>query len=274
MDTNVVYFHFVTNFTFVGLLTVDPKQRLKMSDLLHNEWIQGTSGHVYPDSCLMTPGVLAKGVKSLGKFNNAISNSHAAFHAAQRTGFKLQEVTNARLAQRRKNKNSRSSSSSESSRSSAGSLTPTRGLALNIRNSPMRNLSSNSSQSNASSAASTGFVPMLGPSNQPSKLLTNSSNLEGSGIFSFGEQRIAALSATLTPSPHRLTPPAADPHNNNRDVGGPTISTAKRKLDVGIDDDDCVIVEEIPQQQNPSAQNSMVQESPAKRPRNETIVLE
>ncbi|KAK7869906.1 hypothetical protein R5R35_013702 [Gryllus longicercus] len=114
-----------------GLLTVDPKKRLQMHNLLSNEWLQGGNARLYPSTPLMTPDILATG-SSTKSVQLGVKQTFNAFHQAHREGFRLQEVGNAKLAQRRRMKKSStdarscSSSSNFSTSSSSGtSLTPT-----------------------------------------------------------------------------------------------------------------------------------------------------
>ncbi|EEB18286.1 Ribosomal protein S6 kinase alpha-5, putative [Pediculus humanus corporis] len=107
-----------------GLLTVDPKQRLQMKDLLENEWLQGSNTSVYPTTPLMTPDVLTTG-SSARSAEIGVKKTFKAFHQAHKEGFRLQDVVNAKLAQRRRMKKSTdvrscSSSSSFSTSSSSG----------------------------------------------------------------------------------------------------------------------------------------------------------
>jgi hypothetical protein len=43
---------------FIGLLTVDPKDRLKLSDLKNNEWIKEYSMELMPSTQLVSPDML------------------------------------------------------------------------------------------------------------------------------------------------------------------------------------------------------------------------
>ncbi|CAH0546581.1 unnamed protein product [Brassicogethes aeneus] len=97
-----------------GLLTVDPSQRLRMSDLERNSWVQGSQN--LPQTPLMTPDVLTGGLAE-----RSLKNTFDAFHKAQREGFRLQDVLSAKLAQRRRLKKSSSDNNSSSSFTSEGS---------------------------------------------------------------------------------------------------------------------------------------------------------
>ncbi|XP_056630842.1 ribosomal protein S6 kinase alpha-5-like isoform X1 [Diorhabda sublineata] len=107
-----------------GLLTVEPSQRLRMIDLQHNTWIQGSQN--FSQTPLMTPDVLGSTAE------RTLQTTFNAFHQAEREGFRLQDVLNAKLAQRRRlkksssdNNSSNSSFTSESSLKS-GPVTPAR----------------------------------------------------------------------------------------------------------------------------------------------------
>lgn len=96
------------------MLTVDPKGRLTMEDLLSNEWIKGSDDTVFSTTPLVTPDRLSLNRGSVSAIQNLISATMVAFHKAHRDGFRLQDVTNAPLARRRRMKNSGSTDSSRS----------------------------------------------------------------------------------------------------------------------------------------------------------------
>ena len=228
---------------------MDPKQRLTMEELRTSEWLQGNK-QVVSTTPLVTPDVLSLNPSVA----SSISKTFTAFHMAHREGFRLQDVTKAPLAQRRKLKKSSNEARSSSSDSahSHGSLTPTKSLTSSARSSPSRNLSNNSQASNAS----TGFVP------------AKSTNLENSGYFSFKESRIAALLPSLTPI-----------KDSEDSSSGVTIDSSvhgvKRKLEIPYepeeedDDDDCIIISEEAPPSDVLNNNNC-----AKRPRMDTIVIE
>lgn len=249
-----------------------------MEELKANEWIKkaSTSNCVTP---LITPDVLGQNATSILNVKTQLTVTMDAFHKAHREGFRLQDVTKAPLAQRRKMK--RSSDARSSSSDSVGSLTPTRGsmtptkgLTLSpMRNSPVRNLSNNSSVSNAS-ITSTGFTPVCVASSQNKSQTT----LESSGYFSFKESRIAAM-----------MPGAASSSQGEKEVTNEDSvrKGTKRKLELeeAEDDDDCVIIgEEAPTTSSGQRtdgrtgsdvlNNNSATTSNAKRPRSETIVIE
>ncbi|PRD22563.1 UNVERIFIED_CONTAM: Ribosomal protein S6 kinase alpha-5 [Trichonephila clavipes] len=100
-----------------GLLTVDPHRRLTMQQLRHNPWIKGQNLSVYSSTPLMTPGVLSS-LTSPRAAENALNATMVAFHKVTRDGFRLQDVSAAPLAQRRKQKKSSTDVGSSSSLSS------------------------------------------------------------------------------------------------------------------------------------------------------------
>ncbi|CAK8693241.1 ribosomal protein S6 kinase alpha-5-like [Clavelina lepadiformis] len=99
-----------------GLLTVDPKSRLKITDLESSPWIQGSCA---PTTPLLSPQVLSPGPRLPTSFKATLK----AFHMAAKDGFQLSAVNNAPLAQRRNRKRTRKRNASTSSdtRSSSGS---------------------------------------------------------------------------------------------------------------------------------------------------------
>nr|CAD7265487.1 unnamed protein product [Timema shepardi] len=72
-----------------GLLTVDPKERLRMIDLRANDWVQGNNSRLYPATPLMTPDVLTTG-SSARSAEMGVKQTFSAFHKAHREGFRLQ----------------------------------------------------------------------------------------------------------------------------------------------------------------------------------------
>jgi ribosomal protein S6 kinase alpha-5 len=251
-----------------GLLTVDCSQRLTMQDLRSSEWLQGSNSQVFSLTPLVTPNVLSLNPSSVTSVRSQINFAMDAFHKAHREGFRLQDVTKAPLAKRRKLKKSSEDARSSSSDSSAsyGSLTPTKGLTQSpMRNSPVRNLSNNSS----SSTTSTGFAT-----------IKQQANLESSGYFSFKESRIAAMMPALIPEEtcesatdsSKVTQPESSQAEASRG--------AKRKMDFAVkdnidDDDDCIIVgEEMAPPSSNIRQTDAINNNNSKRPRLDTIVIE
>ncbi len=260
---------------FLGLLTVDPKQRLTMQELRSSEWLQGTQ--VFSLTPLVTPDVLSLNPSTVVSVRTQLNVINDAFHKAHREGFRLQDVTKAPLAKRRKMKKSSTDTRSSSSDSSAshGSTTPTKGLTQSpMRNSPVRNLSNNSQ----SSTTSTGFTPMgatLAAGKQPP-------GLDSSGFFSFKEARIAALMPTIpqdneistisSSSSTQVPSSGSNGHLQKDRKQESSARGAKRKIDYDDDDDDCVIIgEEVA----PGVQQTdTINNNNAKRPRSDTIVIE
>ncbi|CAH1124929.1 unnamed protein product [Ceutorhynchus assimilis] len=99
-----------------GLLTVTPSQRLRMSDLQNNSWVQGHQN--LPQNILMTPDILGSSAEK------TLQTTFNAFHQAEREGFRLQDVLSAKLAQRRRKKKSSSDNTSTSSFTSESSSKP------------------------------------------------------------------------------------------------------------------------------------------------------
>ena len=241
-----------------GLLTVDPKERLTMTALRSNEWIQGRNSQVFSITPLVTPNVLSLNQASMHKVQHQISATFDAFHKAHRAGFRLQDVTKAPLFQRRKLKRSSSSNSTDSAHSQ-GCQTPTKHLTHSsplrgspIRNSPvphaaahgspMRNLSSNSQ---ASSTSSMGFTPQLTIRQQlkfsqqqqaaaaqqakeahsQTSRASDSHSLESSGYFSFKESQIQALLPTTTPLNSDRSSTASTSRSTSSSIGAASTSS-------------------------------------------------
>ncbi|VEN34086.1 unnamed protein product [Callosobruchus maculatus] len=115
-----------------GLLTVNPAQRLRMSDLQHDPWIQGSQN--FPQTPLMTPDILGSSAEK------TLQTTFNAFHQAQREGFRLQDVLNAKLAQRRRMKKS----SSENNSSASSSFTSEGGSVKSAPSTPLTSKSKSS----------------------------------------------------------------------------------------------------------------------------------
>lgn len=82
-----------------GLLTVDPSERLTISEVQNHEWL--ASGRDIPTTPLMTPGILGRSNKRT-IVETALNVAYTAFHQATREGFALMAVEQAPLAKRRK----------------------------------------------------------------------------------------------------------------------------------------------------------------------------
>jgi len=141
-----------------GMLTVDPSKRLTMEDLLDNAWLEGGMGGL-----LATPGVLNQSSRGA---ENAVLQTLNAFHLAHKQGFRLQEVSTARLAQRRKLKKSNDGRSSSSSNFS-------------------------SSSSNGSGCSIKGSFTSSSASKQ------SSVDVQEQNFFSFGEARVQEYLSSL-----------------------------------------------------------------------------
>ncbi|KAB7498116.1 Ribosomal protein S6 kinase alpha-5 [Armadillidium nasatum] len=162
-----------------GLLTVDSSNRLTMSDLLSHEWMMGTT--LYSLTPLFTPNMLlSKGFsQSKGPPTAEAGVKHAfyAFHIATRQGFRLQDVSKARLAQRRKNKKGSSDGRSHSSASSFSSVSSASSFSSGTS-------SMNTPQKERCSGSSVGLTPKREKS-----------------VFDFGEDRVNAYLSSLPSSP-------------------------------------------------------------------------
>eukprot|EP00794_Sanderia_malayensis_P019939 gene19939-21892_t len=97
----------------LGLLTVDPKRRLTLMEILAHDWLCGRVE--VPTTPLMTPDVLDMSGSHVG---TALRVALNVYHKAARSGFTLMDVSNAPLAKRRKNKNA----SNESQKGSPDTL--------------------------------------------------------------------------------------------------------------------------------------------------------
>ncbi|KAK3919556.1 Ribosomal protein S6 kinase alpha-5 [Frankliniella fusca] len=155
-----------------GLLTVDPKKRLRMSDLLTSEWIQGSDRAGFATVPLMTPDVLTTG-----------SSARSA---------EINEVVNAKLAQRRRNKKSSvdNRSFSTSSNFSSSSSSGTSSIQT-----PVKIPSSSSAQSPASASAASTSSAQPQQRARPRGAADNSDN-----VFNFGESRVREYLSSLSSS--------------------------------------------------------------------------
>lgn len=98
-----------------GLLTVDPKQRLKVNDFLRSAWVSGESA---PNTPLHSPGVIPGSPRSIQSF----TASTKSLNRVARKGFQLSAVNNAPLAKRRKKKRKHSGSTETRSSSEESSI--------------------------------------------------------------------------------------------------------------------------------------------------------
>lgn len=157
-----------------GLLTVDPKQRITMSELLSHPWVVGHLKGGYSNTPLMTPDVLSSHSSTGRATETAIKATFDAFHMARLEGFRLLDVSAAPLAQRRKLKKSstdaRSSSCSSNSSISGSHATST------------SSSSSTSRQRNSSLTTPTSLRP---PSDQ------------SDSVFNYSESKVSAYLSGL-----------------------------------------------------------------------------
>lgn len=112
-DTDTDYWSLISQRArnlITGLLTVDVKSRFDMTQVINHPWFTIVSPKSV--SCLHTP-------QNQDFFLHEMRDTFDAFSHAQKQGFRLQEVGNAKLAQRRRHKKS-TTSSDESSTSELG----------------------------------------------------------------------------------------------------------------------------------------------------------
>lgn len=105
-------------FVLSGLLTVNPSERLTISEVQNHEWL--SSGRDIPTTPLKTPGMLGRAQKRT-YVESALNAAYSAFHKAAREGFALQAVEQAPLAKRRKKKKNTSEDRRSTNCSSEGS---------------------------------------------------------------------------------------------------------------------------------------------------------
>lgn len=114
-DTDTEYWTLVSppaKHLVTGLLTVDPKLRLDMTQLTEHMWFK-PSGVQLATPLLHTP-------HDQSAFVTEVKDTFDAFTHAQKLGFRLQDVGNAKLAQRRRHKQSNSAGSHCSEESDVG----------------------------------------------------------------------------------------------------------------------------------------------------------
>ncbi|XP_063920570.1 ribosomal protein S6 kinase alpha-5-like isoform X2 [Zophobas morio] len=160
-----------------GLLTVNPSQRLRMTHLETNTWVQGNQNFI--STPLMTPDIL------LGTAaEKSLQTTFNAFHKAQREGFRLQDVLSAKLAQRRRMKKSSSDNNSTSSSSftSEGSLKSGPKLSVDVKK------TDDSKETKVNSAERVD------------------------NVFNFGEKRVTEFLETMSANP--LDPETVSPSNS------------------------------------------------------------
>ena len=105
-----VYTRHLNNCSILGLLTVDTKSRLTLSDLATHQWLVPQSA---PSTPLCTSCVLGR--SRAKQTESAIKQTFIAFQKATRAGFMLGDVSRAPLAKRRRIKKERSPLQSSSS---------------------------------------------------------------------------------------------------------------------------------------------------------------
>lgn len=135
------------------MLTVEPSRRLQMKDVQRHRWLHASQGGQAGHTPLRTPGVLS----SCSTVSYQLSATLDAFHQATREGLRLQDVSAAPLAKRRKlKKNSFDNRSSSTDSNNSTSTNSSSGVTQSpVRQSPVRTFSNASS----TSQGSTGFVP-------------------------------------------------------------------------------------------------------------------
>lgn len=202
-----------------GLLTVNPDQRLRMNDLRNNAWVQGCQN--FPQTPLMTPDVLS----SSDSTERGLQTTFNAFHKAEREGFRLQDVLNAKLAQRRRQKKSSSDNMSISSCSVTsensiknGSTTPISSkvnISVDLKKTEERPERSSSSQD---------IVP-----GSITKTRSSSSDRKDN-VFCFGDTRVKEYLNTMSSSP--LNPENVSPSNSvSARVSESTVSVDRKDTD-------------------------------------------
>lgn len=202
-----------------GLLTVNPIKRLRMSDLKTNNWVQGNQN--MPQTPLMTPEVLT----SSSSAEQSLQTTFNAFHKAHREGFRLQDVLNAKLAQRRRLKKSSSenrSTSTSSTFSSASSIKSAPTTPVTSR--PNLTLDLKKSDSKVSSVKNSSDE--LNSSIKVSSDSSASSKKEN--VFNFGESRVKEYLRTMSSSP--LIPENYSPSASTSE----RISDSSSVMEVGV----------------------------------------
>ncbi|XP_046341997.1 ribosomal protein S6 kinase alpha-5-like isoform X2 [Haliotis rufescens] len=235
-----------------GLLRVEPRKRLTMSDLQKNEWVNGSNLQLFSHTPLKTPGVLSTTNSSV---NVQLSVTMDAFHMATKEGFRLQDVATAPLAKRRRAKKSSTDNRSSSTDSNNSSSTVSSGLTQSpVRQSPVRTHSntSNTSSTSQGSMSSMGFVPQKGATPRVDSPLSSTS-----------KERVIHINSTDTP-----------------EVEVHMTRGIKRKLDIEQqrlaeedEDDDCIIIANTFPSSRTNADDKSKNGS-TKRIRTDTIVID
>jgi serine/threonine protein kinase len=159
-----------------GLLTVDPKQRITMNEVLSHPWVVGQLKGGYSNTPLMTPDVLSSHSSTSRATETALKATFDAFHMARLEGFRLLDVSAAPLAQRRKLK--KSSTDARSSSCSSGS-----------------SLSLPRSQHNSSSSSSSTSQRTHSSLTTPTSLRQTSDVSDS--VFNYSESKVSAYLSGL-----------------------------------------------------------------------------
>lgn len=202
-----------------GLLTVDSHKRLTMQQLRCHPWVHHGSSSCTP---LMTPNILSS-LSSPRAAETALKATLNAFHKATRDGFRLQDVSAAPLAQRRKQKQSSTDAGSSSSLSSDIS---------SIRTS----------------------YSCFSPSEKDSCRKKREASDDKNSVFDYSEERVTDYLSTLPDmtKAELLQDNLEWPEGDPAPVGEaaphrPATRSYKRKKAVlSLSDDDCVVVAEVP----------------------------
>lgn len=171
-----------------GLLTVNPRERLQMMDLKKLPWVQGSQS--IPQTPLMTPDVLMASCSA----EQSLQTTFNAFHKAHKEGFRLQDVLNAKLAQRRRLKKSSSDTSSSSNFSSASSIKSVPTTPVTSKPNLILDLTKSDSKL-STTKSSDDLCSSLKVSSD------SSSSSKKDSVFCFGEARVKEYLRTLSSSP-------------------------------------------------------------------------
>lgn len=245
-----------------GLLTVDPKQRLTMTELLSHPWVQGHLRGGYSSTPLMTPDVLSSHSNSSRMpTETAIKATFDAFHMARREGFRLLDVSAAPLAQRRKLKKS-STDARSSSCSSVSSVSGSTGTSSSSSSLSLRRTSSLTTP--------TGLRPPSDPNDS---------------VFNYSESKVSAYLSAL-PSisdsteaqlllSHNLYFEEPQHQSVQSSLSDSTPSPARNKR---VREESCEIIDEFIKSSSTSTlkndSNTNPNPTQAKRPRLDTIVID
>ncbi|XP_047108587.1 ribosomal protein S6 kinase alpha-5-like isoform X1 [Schistocerca piceifrons] len=206
-----------------GLLTVDPKKRLRMSDLRSNEWLKGSNTRLYPSTPLMTPDVLTAG-SSARSAEIGVKQTFDAFYQAQKEGFRLQDVVNAKLAQRRRMKKSstdaRSCSTSSSFSTSSSSGTSSIQTPVKV------------SQSGSTHSTGSGSVKRA-----------SSTQEDGNKVFNFGEARVREYLSSLSSDESSCSSSSNSGQSGVKRHSDFVLSPVRKKWKKSVSDSEVLITE-------------------------------